>query len=219
VVRTQTQAIAVAISLVLGVLAHTHTAHAQQGSARGAGVYFRVAPTVSGFDLTSMTFRLDGRRMMGSTPPSFSGKQLMLGREWMPGISTGFHVDAPWFYVRVGVDMFESPVPGVSDFRVESSTMGWISAGPRFIFGAFALQCGLRAGAVLLDVTRRDDDMHSAQRYTGLGAIYAVDVSAQWRPVRWFQLDAAAGQDVFGPMTATTFSLGASFGWSRAPSP
>jgi hypothetical protein len=76
--------------------------------------------------------------------------------------------------------------------------------------------------ALLMDVERRvPADMSStrerSQQYSGLGALYAVDVGAQWRPARWFQLDVSAGQDLLGPLTATTFSLTASVGWTRAP--
>ena len=31
-------------------------------------------------------------------------------------------------------------------------------------------------------------------------ALYAVDVGAQWRPMRWVQVDVAVGQDVLGAM-------------------
>lgn len=195
-------------------------AQAQGVDARTTGIFLRAGATVSGFGLDAMTFRAQGRR--GDLEGSFTGKQLSLGRAWLPGVSVGAHVDGQWFYVRVGADLYQDPSPGTAEFSVHSTTLGWIAAGPRFVFGSFALLAGLRVAALLMDVERRvPADMSStrerSQQYSGLGALYAVDVGAQWRPARWFQLDVSAGQDLLGPLTATTFSLTASVGWTRAP--
>ncbi len=193
-------------------------ARAQGVDARATGIFLRVGPAVSGFGLDAMTYRAQGHH---DVDRSFSGKQLVLGREWLAGLSVAAHVDAAWFYVRVGADLYQNPTPGTPGFDVRSTTLGWIAAGPRFVFGAFALQAGVRVAALLQDVERRVPDAAGAtirsQEYSGLGAIYAVDVGAQWRPLRWLQVDVAAGQDLLGPLTATTFSLTASVGWTRSP--
>lgn len=197
-------------------------AGAQTAAARPTGIFFRAGAVVSGFDLTSMTFRLQDRPSARSAAPSFTGKQLALGREWLGGASFSAHVDGPWFYVRVGADVYGSPSVSLEDFQVESTALGWIAAGPRFVFGPFTLTAGLRVGALLVDLTHFDrsgtgaGDRPSRREYTGLGALYAVDVGAQWRPARWVQVDVALGQDVLGAMLATTASINVNVGWSAA---
>ncbi len=205
-----------AFACCLAVVCAAPTAFAQRADAGATGVFLSAGAAVSGFGLDAMTFRAQGHR--SDMPDGFSGKQIVLGRAWLPGLSISAHVDHRWFYVRVGADLYLDPTPGVPDFSVRSTTFGWIAAGPRFVFGAFALRGGLRVGALLVDVERSvSGTVDRSQQYSGLGAVYALDVGAQWRPSRWFQLDVTAGQDVFGPLAATTFALSASVGWSRGP--
>lgn len=198
------------------------SAGAQTAAARPTGIFFRAGAAVSGFDLTSMTFRLQDRSSARSAAPSFTGKQLALGREWLGGASFSAHVDGPWFYVRVGADVYRSPSVTMEDFHVESTALGWIAAGPRFVFGPFTLLAGLRVGALLVDLSHAErgstgtGDRSYRRDYTGLGALYAVDVGAQWRPLRWVQVDVAVGQDVLGAMLATTASVNVNVGWSAA---
>ncbi len=208
------------VALAVGVwCARGGEAWAQPQPARPTGIFFRVGPSLSGFDLDMMTFRRQGRPT--DAPPSFSGKQLGLGREWLPGVSGSIHLDGAWFWVRVGADVYAPPsghsheLATSAEARVDSLSMGWIAAGPRFVFGRFSAQAGLRVGAVLMDVSYRDAGR--ARDYTGLGAFYAIDVGAQWRPLRWLQVDVNAGQDVLGALLATTFGVNVNLGWSGAP--
>lgn len=210
------------VALLGAALTASRGAQAQTQGARATGIFFRAGAVVSGFGLASMTFRLQDRSSARGAAPSFTGKQLALGREWLGGASLSAHVDGPWFYVRVGAELYASPSPGMEEFRIESTALGWIAAGPRFSFGSFALLAGLRAGALLVDLThfeRRPDgsgERTFRREYTGLGALYAVDVGAQWRPLRWLQVDVMVGQDVLGAMLATTAALHVNFGWSAA---
>lgn len=209
-----------AFACCLAALCAAPTALAQRADAGATGVFFSAGAAVSGFGFDAMTFRAQGRR--NDTPEGFTGKQIVLGRSWLPGVSFSAHVDHRWFYVRVGADLYLDPTPGAPQYSVRSTTFGWLAAGPRIVFGAFALQGGVRVGALLVDIERRIPEMSGttsgrSQQYSGLGAVYAIDVGAQWRPSRWFQLDVTAGQDLLGPLTATTFALTASVGWSRAP--
>lgn len=213
------QTIAPAIACSLAVVCAAPVALAQRADAGATGVFLSVGATVSGFGFDAMTFHTQGRR--NDMPDTFTGKQILLDRAWLPGVSFSAHVDHRWFYVRVGADLYPNPTPGASEFSVRSTTHGWIAAGPRLVLGAFALRGGLRVGALLLDVERYAPGAPGAevrpQQYSGLGAVYAVDLGAQWRPSRWFQLDVSAGQDLLGPLVATTFAITASVGWSRAP--
>lgn len=202
------------VAVFAAAVACAQGAGAQTAAARPTGIFLRSGVTVSGFDLDSMTFRLQGRaasHTMATDPPSFTGKQLSLGREWLVGASVGAHVDGPWFYVRIGADFYTNPQV-IDGFAIRSTTLGWISAGPRFVFGPFTVLGGVRVGALLADMAYTRD---GAQReYTGLGSLYGLDVGAQWRPFRWVQIDAAVGQDFLGSLTATTFALSANVGWS-----
>jgi len=210
-----------ALTLCVGAVLCAGSASAQTAAARPTGIFFRAGAVVSGFGLDSMTFRLQDRArlssgMVSAPTPSFTGKQVSLGREWLGGLSLSAHVDGPWFYVRVGADVYANPGSVAEGFRVESTALGWIAAGPRFVFGPFTLLAGLRAGALLVNLSH-DETIGGARRhreYTGLGALYAVDVGAQWRPLRWIQVDVALGQDVLGAMLATTASLNVNVGWS-----
>ncbi len=211
-----------ALTLCVGALLWGTVAEAQTAQARPTGIFLRAGAAVSGFDLESMTFRLQDRTRsssgMGAAPtPSFTGKQVSLGREWLGGASLSAHVDGPWFYVRVGADVYANPSMLTEGFRIESTALGWIAAGPRFVFGPFTLLAGLRVGALLVDLTHDETATAGERRrrdYTGLGALYAVDVGAQWRPIRWLQVDVAVGQDVLGVMLATTASVNINVGWS-----
>ncbi len=210
-----------AVSACLALTLTAARADAQEGGVdpRSTAIYLRAGAAFSGFNLDAMTFRAQGRPR--DIPDAFSGKAVLLGREWLPGVSVGVHVDGPWFYVRVGADLYQNPSITASDYEIHSTTMGWIAAGPRVRLGPVMLTAGLRLGALLLDTARRDSDSSTSrdrsQQYSGLGALYAVDAGVQWRPLRWLELDATVGQDVLGPTLGTTFSLNASVGWSRAP--
>lgn len=216
------QRIHCALACCVAAVCAAPTAFAQRVDAGATGVFLSAGGAVSGFGFDAMTFRAQGRR--SDTPEGFTGKQILLGRSWLPGLSFSAHVDHRWFYVRVGADLYNDPTPGVGEYSVRSTSFGWIAAGPRFVLGSFALMGGVRVGALLVDVERRVPDTTGSardreQQYSGLGAVYAVDLGAQWRPSRWFQLDATAGQDLLGPLTATTFTLTASVGWTRASQP
>lgn len=216
----------IGLTLCVGAVLCAGSASAQTAQARPTGIFFRAGAVVSGFGLESIPFRLQdrvrvssGTGMESAPRPSFTGKQVSLGREWLGGLSLSAHVDGPWFYVRVGADVYANPTSIAEDYRVDSTALGWIAAGPRFVFGPFTLLAGLRVGALLVDLSH-DEVVGGARRhreYTGLGALYAVDVGAQWRPLRWVQVDVAVGQDVLGVMLATTASLHINVGWSAIP--
>ncbi len=205
------------------VTASAGVAQAQSEPAGSTGIFLRAGATVSGFDLGAMTFRLQDRANAREAVPTFSGKQLELGRRWLGGGSIGAHVDGRRFFVRVGADLYANPAVAMEDFHVESTALGWIAAGPRFVFGSFTLLAGLRVGALVVDLTRveRRDEASGRREfrreYTGLGALYAVDLGAQWRPTRWLEVDLSVGQDVLGVMLATTASLSVSLGWTASP--
>lgn len=214
VVRLPNKLPTVSVAVFSAALTCAANAAAQTAAARPTGIFLRSGVTVSGFDLASMTFRLQDRsaaRSMTTDPPSFTGKQLSLGREWLAGGSVGAHVDGPWFYVRIGADFYANP-DVIDGFSIRSTTLGWIGAGPRFVFGSFAVMGGVRVGALLVDMAYRHVD--GQREYSGLGALYGLDLGAQWRPLRWVQVDLAVGQDLFGSLTATTFALSANIGWS-----
>jgi hypothetical protein len=149
-------------------------------------------------------------------PTSFTGKQILLDRAWLVGASIGVHVDGPWFYVRIGAELYQNP-NAQEGYTVRSTNFGWIAAGPRFSFGPWTVGGGVRIGAVLQDVLYLEASTRRARTYSGLGAVYGLEVGASWRPLRWFQADALIAQDLLGPLTTTTFALTASVGWSAVP--
>jgi hypothetical protein len=184
-------------------------------SARATSVYFRAGPSLLGFNPESVSFRYEGRRGGGSER-EFSGKQLELGHPWVVGASLGVNVDARWFYVRVGADILQNPSSAsATPYTVRHTTLGWISAGPRLVLGAFALQAGARFGALVMNVGERREGQPDLE-YSGVEGLYALEIGAQWRPLRWVQVDVSAGQDFFGSLRATTVSLAVNVGWSRA---
>jgi len=225
VVRPLPPPLQTCLTLCVGAILWAGSASAQAAPARPTGIFFRAGPTVSGFGLSAMTFRLQDRvhllpGMESAPTPSFTGKQISLGREWLGGVSLSAHVDGPWFYVRVGADVYANFGSVAEDYRVDSTVLGWIAAGPRFVFGHFSVLAGLRVGALVVDLSL--DEVTSAgerrhREYTGIGPLYAIDVGAQWRPLRWVQVDVSVGQDLLGVMLATTASLNVNVGWSAIP--
>lgn len=200
------------------------SSHAQTGVDPSAtGIYARVGFVYSHLELGSMNFVGQQRRSLSGPPGrplGFDGKFLGWTRGiGLPGFSAGVAFDARWFYVRVGADIYDSPaVTGGGDatnYRARFTTLAWVSAGPRFRVGPVTLNAGLRAGAMILNVTHRTEHAE----YSAIDGLYAIDVGAQWRPFRWMELDLAVGHDPFTQMGATTFSIGANFGWSRSPAP
>ncbi len=195
------------------------SSHAQSGvDPSGTGIYARIGLVYSHLNLGSMNFAAQDRRMSsGSTRPQrFDGKFLGWDESMgLGGLSAGVAFDARWFYVRVGADIYEFPnVTGPGDaanYRARFTTLAWMSAGPRLRVGPVVLNAGLRVGAMIVNVTHRTEQAE----YSAVDGIYALDVGAQWRPFRWLELDVAVGHDPFSQINATTFSIGASFGWSR----
>lgn len=185
------------------------------------GLYARFGYVYSDLNLGGMSFTGERPRMgsgRGVRPPGFVGKFLGWDRfQGLSGFTAGLAFDARWFYVRVGADIYEFPeVTGANDaenYRARFTTLAWVSAGPRVRLGPVVLNAGVRVGAMIVNVTHRTTN----DEYSAIDGVYALDVGAQWRPFRWLELDFAAGHDFFTAMGATTVSVGASFGWTRAP--
>ena len=183
------------------------------------GIYARVGFVLNSFDPSSMGF-VPQRGPRGSvTPPGITGKQLGFGRMALAGFTAGIGFDARWFFVRVGADIYEFPEIGEAQadaFRARFTTHAWLSAGPRFRIGPVVLNPGVRVGALLMNVTEIGD-RGEGREYSAVDGVYAVELGVQWRPFRWMELDANVGHDPFSQTNATTFSVAASFGWSRGP--
>ena len=91
-----------------------------------------------------------------------------------------------------------------------------MSVGPRLRVGPVVLNAGVRFGAMFMNVTEVGPT-REGREFSAVDGVFALDVGAQWRPTRWLQLDASVGQDFVTSLGATTFSVAASFGWSRGP--
>lgn len=180
-------------------------------AAMPSGVFFRGGFTVGSFDMQRLTFRPS----RGSRAAALSGKEF-LQNGVLAGGTFGLQIDSRWFYVRVAADLYQNPDvlrPGEASARF--TTVGWVGFGPRVVVGPVAFLGGVRLGALLMNVAQNDTATSSRRDFDAVEGIYAVDLGAQWRPFRWFEVDAAVSQD-FGVLTGTTVSLTANFGWSRS---
>ena len=210
--------------IALGALSlASETAHAQTGAdALATGIFARAGFVLSSFDPSGMSFlpqRGPRLRDSGALVEGITGKQLGFGEMALPGFTAGIGFDARWFYVRVGADIYEFPqIRGEHehDFRARFTTLAWVSAGPRLRLGPVVLNAGVRVGALLMNVTEVGPT-RDGREYSAVDGVYAFDLGVQWRPLRWFEIDATLGQDFFTQLGATTFSVAASFGWSRGP--
>ncbi len=186
------------------------------------GIFARAGFVLSSFDPSGMSFvpqRAPRLRNSGVPVEALTGKQLGFGEMALAGFTAGIGFDARWFYVRVGADIYEFPqVRGEyeNDLRARFTTLAWVSAGPRLRLGSVVLNAGVRVGALLMNVTEVGST-REGREYSAVGGVYAFDLGAQWRPLRWFELDVTVGHDFFTQIGATTFSVAASFGWSRGP--
>jgi len=206
-------------ALVASTLA-SGEAHAQTGvDPLATGIFARAGFVLSSFDPGSMYFRPQRGPHRSAPPPGLTGKQLGFGEMALAGFTAGIGFDARWFYVRVGADLYEFPtIRGelAPSFRARFTTLAWVSAGPRLRVGPVVLNAGVRFGAMFMNVTEVGPT-REGREYSAVDGVFALDVGAQWRPTRWLQLDASVGQDFVTSLGATTFSVGASFGWSRGP--
>lgn len=195
-------------------------AHAQSGAdPLGTGIFARAGFVLSSLDPGAMNFRPQRGPRGSAPPPGLTGKQLGFGEMALAGFTAGIGFDARWFYVRVGADLYEFPtIRGelAPAFRARFTTLAWVSAGPRLRVGPVVLNAGVRFGAMFMNVTEVGPT-REGREYSAVDGVFALDVGAQWRPTRWLQLDASVGQDFVTSLGATTFSVGASFGWSRGP--
>lgn len=193
-------------------------AHAQTlADPLATGIYARVGFVLSSLDPGAMSFLPQRGPRDLTAPEPLSGKQFGFGEMALAGFTAGIAFDARWFYVRVGADIYEFPTirgPLEETFRARFTTLAWVSAGPRVRLGPVVVNAGLRVGALLMNVTETGA---MGREYSAVDGVYALDVGVQWRPLRWFGVDATVGQDFFTSTGATTFSVAASFGWSRGP--
>ncbi len=185
-------------------------------SALATGVYARVGATATSFIPDGLTFRQTN--VPRDTPRAMApGKDLVLG-SILPGVTLGLGIDTSWFYIRVGLDVLTPATAVRPDLdNIHLSTIAWGSFGGRLVLGHFALLAGVRLGAMIVGLSHQIDPSRAAS-YDAISGIYATDIGVEWRPARWFQLDATLGQD-FGSLLSTTASLCASFGWTRSPNP
>lgn len=182
------------------------------------GIYARAGYVLSSLDPSTMSFFPQrGMRDTAVRVDGIHGKQFGFGEMALSGFTAGIGFDARWFFVRVGADIYEFPtITGelADSFRARFTTLAWVSAGPRVRVGPVVLNAGVRVGALLMNVTEVGST-RSGREYSAVDGVYALDLGVQWRPLRWFELDATVGQDFFTSTGATTFSVAASFGWSR----
>ena len=205
-----------AVVLVAAAVLAPRVAAAQE--ALTTGIFARTGFVITSLDPSSMSFAPQQVRGHGRGPGTLSidGKYLgWTGQVPLAGFSGGLTVDARWFYARVGADIYQNPaiLANADLFDARFSTIAWVSAGPRFRVGPVVLSAGVRIGVLLMNVT----ETATGRDWSAVDGVYAVDAGIQWRPLRWFEVDANVGHDFFGPTAATTFSVAANFGWSRTP--
>lgn len=210
----------VAMTALVATSLASGEAHAQTGAdPLATGIFARAGFVLSSFDPGAMNFRPQRGPRGSAPPPGLTGKQLGFGEMALAGFTAGIGFDARWFYVRVGADLYEFPtIRGelAPAFRARFTTLAWVSAGPRLRVGPVVLNAGVRFGAMFMNVTEVGPT-REGREFSAVDGVFALDVGAQWRPTRWLQLDASVGQDFVTSLGATTFSVGASFGWSRGP--
>ncbi len=178
------------------------------------GIFARAGLSLVVLDPSSLVFEASRRDLASTTTRSFTGKQFGWGLMALPGLTLSVQVDARWFYVRVGADVFMTPaVSGQPDLHESRfATLGWIGAGPRYARGAWAFYGGFRIGALLMSVQGRNA---TDAEYNASDGLYSIDLGAQWRPTRWLELDVSVGHDFVSELGATTINLAASLGWTR----
>lgn len=185
----------------------------------GTGIYARAGFVLNSFNPGEMLFQPQRGPRGSATPGSIPGKHFGFGRMGLAGFTAGIAFDARWFYVRVGADIYEFPEITsdlAATFRARFATHAWVSAGPRIRLGPVVLNPGVRVGALLMNVTEVGPT-RDGREYSAVDGVYAFELGVQWRPFRWMELDANVGHDPFTQTNATTFSVAASFGWSRGP--
>lgn len=192
------------------------SARAQVAPSATTAIYFRAGFAMSILDPSAMNFTAvrerEARRNL--MPQSFSGKQLGWSRDALPGASLGVALDARWFYLRIGAELYPAPAITVQPGRYSADvvTMGWASLGPRYAWGSFAIQAGARVGAVVTSLR----SLNGGAEYSAVSGTYAAEAGFQWRPLRWLEVDAAVAQD-FSGLGVTTLTLAANIGWARRP--
>lgn len=192
------------------------SARAQTVSSATTAIYLRTGFSLTVLDPSALNFTAgrerEARRL--DMPRHFSGKQLGWSREALPGASLGVALDARWFYLRIGAELYPAPEITVQParYRADVITVGWAALGPRYAWGRFAVQAGARFGAVVMGLRSSNGSLE----YSAVSGTYAAEVGFQWRATRWLALDAAVSQD-FSSLTATTITVAASLGWTRRP--
>lgn len=213
-----------ALSTALGLALATSVASGQSfvlrrpvAQIRQTGIFARVGFVTSVFDAANTSFAAQlsrEERELRGVSPAFTGKQLGWGYLALPGLTFNVSVDARWFYVRAGADVYLNPEVTFNPelYRARHTSQAFLGAGPRIAVGdRWALQVGIRVGALFMNVVtdnRRGE-------YSAIEGIGAVDVGLQWRPTRWCELDLTVGQDVLSAVHMTTVGLAASFGYTR----
>lgn len=192
------------------------SARAQTLTSASTAIYLRAGFSLTVLDPSALTFTAarerEARRL--DLPRQFSGKQLGWSREALPGASLGVTLDARWFYLRIGAELYPAPTITVQPgrYRADVITVGWAALGPRYAWGRFAVHAGARVGAVVMGLRSSNGDLE----YSAVTGSYAAEAGFQWRPLRWLELDTTVSQD-FSSLAATTFTVAASFGWARRP--
>ncbi|MFO0627294.1 MAG: hypothetical protein U0325_16915 [Polyangiales bacterium] len=184
-----------------------------QGWAERTGIYFRTGGVLTSLDPSALLFTADApTNLRMGMPLAFTGKQLGWSRTVLVGGSLGVALDARWFYLRIGADLFEAPEITVQParYRAQVLSLAWAAVGPRYAWGQFAVHVGARLGAAVMSLRSEN----GASEYTAINGTYAGEIGFQWRPLRWLQLDAVVSQD-FAAVGVTTVTLALNLGWSR----
>ena len=186
---------------------------AAQGWAERTGIYFRSGAVLASLDPSALLFTADApTTVRAGMPLEFAGKQLGWTRTVLVGGSLGVALDARWFYLRIGADLFEAPeiTAQPARYRAQVLSLAWAAVGPRYAFGTFAVHLGARLGAAVMSLRSEN----GGGEYTAINGAYAGEIGFQWRPLRWIQFDAVVSQD-FAAVGATTVTLALNLGWSR----
>lgn len=187
-----------------------------QGWAERTGIYFRSGAVLASLDPSALLFTADAPTTLRTgVPLAFTGKQLGWTRTVLVGGSLGVALDARWFYLRIGADLFEAPEVTVQPARYHAQvlSLAWAAVGPRYAWNTYAVYLGARLGAAVMSLRSENGDRDFTE-YTAINGAYAGEIGFQWRPLRWLQLDAVVSQD-FAAVGATTVTLALNLGWSR----
>jgi hypothetical protein len=190
------------------------TARAQTVPGANTGIYLRTGISLSVLDPSALEFTARSGReaRRRAQPMQFSGKQLGWSRGALLGASLGVALDARWFYLRIGAELYAAPEITVETGRYSADivSLAWAALGPRYAWGPFAVHAGARFGAVVMGLRSENGGLD----YAAVTGTYAAEAGFQWRPLRWMEVDATFSQD-FSALAATTVTLAASFGWTR----